>query len=161
DAAERPALTIEDRALFIYTSGTTGMPKAANVNHYRVMLAALGFAGVMGTRAADRMYDCLPMYHTTGGLGATGARLVTGGGVETRVKLRGRGFWDEVVRHECTLFQYVGELCRHLVNAPPHAGETHHRLRLACGNGLRPDIWDTFQKRFDVPRIIEFYAATE
>src|SRR5215469_3231608 len=33
-AAERPALTIEDRALFIYTSGTTGMPKAANVNHY-------------------------------------------------------------------------------------------------------------------------------
>ena len=37
-AAELPALTIEDRALFIYTSGTTGMPKAANINHYRVML---------------------------------------------------------------------------------------------------------------------------
>ena len=31
-------LTIEDRALYIYTSGTTGMPKAANINHYRVML---------------------------------------------------------------------------------------------------------------------------
>ena len=34
--AERPALTIEDRCLYIYTSGTTGLPKAANINHYRV-----------------------------------------------------------------------------------------------------------------------------
>ena len=39
-AAERRALTIEDRALYIYTSGTTGLPKAANINHYRVMLAS-------------------------------------------------------------------------------------------------------------------------
>ncbi len=43
------ALTIEDRALYIYTSGTTGLPKAANINHYRVMLASHAFAGVMDT----------------------------------------------------------------------------------------------------------------
>ena len=34
--SERRALTIEDRCLYIYTSGTTGLPKAANINHYRV-----------------------------------------------------------------------------------------------------------------------------
>ena len=45
------------------------MPKAANINHYRVMLASHAFAGVMDTQASDRMYDCLPMYHTVGGLG--------------------------------------------------------------------------------------------
>jgi len=160
-AAERPALTIEDRALFIYTSGTTGLPKAANVNHYRLMLAALGFAGVMGTRAADRMYDCLPMYHTTGGVVATGALLVKGGSVVIREKFSASAFWDDIVRHDCTIFQYVGELCRYLVNAAPRASETRHRLRLACGNGLRPDIWSVFQGRFRIPRIIEFYAATE
>src|SRR5262245_34228300 len=66
--SERRMLTVEDRALFIYTSGTTGLPKAANMNHYRVMLACHAFAGVMDTRATDRMYDCLPMYHTAGGL---------------------------------------------------------------------------------------------
>ena len=158
---ERPPLTIEDRALFIYTSGTTGMPKAANVNHYRVMLACLGFAGVMGTRETDRMYDCLPMYHTTGGLAATGALLVKGGSVVIRDKFSAQTFWDDIVRHDCTLFQYVGELCRYLVNAPPRAGETQHRVRLACGNGLRPDIWPAFKTRFGIPRIIEFYAATE
>jgi fatty-acyl-CoA synthase len=159
--AERPALTIEDRALFIYTSGTTGMPKAANVNHYRLMLASLGFAGVMDTRASDRMYDCLPMYHTTGGVVATGALLVKGGSVVIREKFSASAFWDDVVRHDCTMFQYIGELCRYLVNAPPSASETRHRVRLCCGNGLRPDVWGAFQARFRIPRIVEFYAATE
>jgi fatty-acyl-CoA synthase len=159
--AERPALTIEDRALFIYTSGTTGMPKAANVNHYRLMLASLGFAGVMGTRASDRMYDCLPMYHTTGGVVAIGALLVKGGSVVIREKFSASAFWDDLVRHDCTIFQYIGELCRYLVNAPPSANETRHRVRLCCGNGLRSDVWDAFQARFRIPHIVEFYAATE
>ncbi len=95
---ERRAHTIEDRALFIYTSGTTGLPKAANMNHYRVMLAAYAFAGVMDTRASDCMYDCLPMYHTAGGLLATGAVLVKGGSVVIREKFSAREFWDDVVR---------------------------------------------------------------
>jgi fatty-acyl-CoA synthase len=160
-AAERLPLTIEDRALYIYTSGTTGLPKAANVNHYRIMLAAFGFAGVMNTKATDCMYDCLPMYHTAGGLVATGAVLVNGGSVVIREKFSAREFWSDVARHDCTLFQYIGELCRYLVNAPPHPDENRHRLRLACGNGLRPDIWNAFKQRFRIPQIMEFYAATE
>jgi fatty-acyl-CoA synthase len=65
------------------------------------------------------------------------------------------------VRHRCTLFMYIGELCRYLVNCPPHPQERAHRLRLCCGNGLRPDIWTEFQSRFAIPLILEFYAATE
>ena len=160
-AAELPALTIEDRALYIYTSGTTGLPKAANVNHYRVMLASYAFAGVMDTRPTDRMYDCLPLYHTAGGVVATGALLVKGGSVVIRDKFSAREFWDDVVRWDCTCFQYIGELCRYLVNSPPSPKEREHHLRLACGNGLRPDVWPQFKRRFRIPQIIEFYAATE
>ncbi len=159
--SERRALTINDRALYIYTSGTTGRPKAANVNHYRLMLASHGFAAVMDTTASDRMYNCLPMYHTVGGVVATGALLVNGGSVVIREKFSAHHFWDDLVRSDCTLFQYIGELCRYLVHSPPTASETRHRLRLACGNGLRPDIWDEFKTRFRIPRIVEFYAATE
>ena len=65
------------------------------------------------------------------------------------------------MRFDCTLFQYIGELCRYLVNSPPSAAETRHRLRLACGNGLRPDLWEAFQTRFRIPQILEFYGATE
>ena len=159
--AERRTLTIEDRALFIYTSGTTGLPKAANINHYRVMLATHAFAAVMDARASDCMYDCLPMYHTAGGLLATGAALVAGGSVVIREKFSAREFWDDIARWDCNLVQYIGELCRYLVNSPPHPKERSHRLRLACGNGLRPDVWQAFKERFRIPRIIEFYAATE
>jgi len=154
-------LTIEDRALYIYTSGTTGMPKAANLNHYRVMLASHAFAGVMDTRGSDRMYDCLPLYHTAGGVVATGALLIKGGSVVIREKFSAREFWDDVARFECTCFQYIGELCRYLVNSPPSPKERAHRLRLACGNGLRPDVWPRFKERFRIPQIIEFYGATE
>jgi fatty-acyl-CoA synthase len=159
--AERPAVTIEDKALFIYTSGTTGLPKAANINHFRLMLAANGFAGVMNTGPDDVMYDCLPMYHTVGGVLATGAVLVGGGRVFIRERFSASEFWDDVVREGCTLFMYIGELCRYLVNSPPHRLERAHRLRLCCGNGLRPDIWTAFQSRFAIPHIVEFYAATE
>jgi fatty-acyl-CoA synthase len=160
-ASDRPLLTIEDHALYIYTSGTTGLPKAANINHYRMMLACYAFAGVMNTRASDRMYDCLPLYHTAGGLVATGAVLLNGGSVVIRERFSAREFWDDIVRWDCTLFQYIGELCRYLVNSPPHPQERAHRLRLACGNGLRPDVWPDFKARFQIPKIIEFYGATE
>ena len=107
------------------------------------------------------MYDCLPMYHTAGGLVATGAVLLNGGSVVIREKFSAREFWDDVVRHECTLFQYIGELCRYLVHSPPNPNETRHRLRMACGNGLRPDLWEEFKTRFRIPHILEFYGATE
>jgi len=158
---ERRPLTIEDRALFIYTSGTTGLPKAANINHYRLMLASHGFAGAMNTGPSDRMYVCLPLYHTTGGVCAVGSALVNGGSVAIRERFSAREFWDDVVRWDCTLFQYIGELCRYLLNSPPSPNEIRHRIRLCCGNGLRPDVWPEFQKRFRIPHILEFYAATE
>ncbi|MEO8667504.1 MAG: long-chain-acyl-CoA synthetase [Bauldia sp.] len=160
-ASERPALTLDDRCLYIYTSGTTGSPKAANINHFRVLAGMNAFSTIMGATAKDRMYDCLPLYHTTGGVLAVGSTLMVGGSVFIREKFSARQFWDDVVDHDCTLFQYIGELCRYLLNAPPHPKESQHRIRLCCGNGLRPDIWVAFQKRFKIPVIREFYAATE
>ena len=34
-------------------------------------------------------------------------------------------------------------------------------VRLAIGNGLRPQIWRNFQTRFRVGQIGEFYGSTE
>jgi fatty-acyl-CoA synthase len=159
--AESRTLTVADRALLIYTSGTTGLPKAAHVNHHRLLTWSLWFAGMMDTRSSDRMYNCLPMYHSIGGVVATGAVLVNGGAVVIRDKFSASQFWDDIARWDCTLLQYIGELCRYLVHAPSHPREQAHRIRLACGNGLRGDVWTAFKERFQIPRILEFYAATE
>jgi fatty-acyl-CoA synthase len=158
---EQRPVKIADRALLIYTSGTTGLPKAANVSHRRLLTWSLWFAGLTNTGPLDRVYNCLPMYHSVGGIVATGAALVRGGSVLIRDKFSAHQFWDDIANGDCTLFQYIGELARYLVNAPSHPRERAHRLRLACGNGLRGDIWEKFQTRFAIPRILEFYASTE
>jgi fatty-acyl-CoA synthase len=158
---EDRTVDLSDLALHIYTSGTTGLPKAAKVSHRRVLSWSGWFAGMMGSGPEDRLYNGLPMYHSVGGVVAVGGVLVNGGSVVLKEKFSAREFWSDVVRWDCTLFQYIGELCRYLLNAPPHPDETRHRLRLACGNGLRADVWTPFQDRFAIPHILEFYAATE
>ncbi|MFV2092223.1 MAG: AMP-binding protein [Hyphomicrobiales bacterium] len=161
EAAERVALTIDDACLFIYTSGTTGQPKAATISHYRVLAIMNGFSAIMGARASDKMYVALPLYHSSGGLLALGATLTVGGAAIIKDRFSTTEFWPDIVRHQATMFQYIGELCRYLLNAPVCAEERQHKIRLICGNGLRPDIWPEFKARFRLPKIIEFYGATE
>jgi fatty-acyl-CoA synthase len=158
--AARPPVG-RDPALLIYTSGTTGLPKAAKVSHARVLEWSWWFAGMMNAQPADRLYDCLPLYHSTGGVVAVGAMLVKGGSVLIRQRFSASRFWDDVAGWNCTIIQYIGELCRYLVQSAPHPRERDHQLRLACGNGLRRDVWERFQERFALPQILEFYAATE
>lgn len=148
-------------ALLIYTSGTTGMPKAAIVSHARILQWSYWFAGMMGTQPTDRLYNCLPLYHSTGGVCAIGAALVNGGSVYIRRRFSVQKFWSEICDSGSTIFQYIGELCRYLLRAPQHPQETEHNLRLCCGNGLREEVWRGFEARFGIPRIIEFYAMTE
>ncbi len=57
--------------------------------------------------------------------------------------------------------QYIGEICRYLLATPEKPAERQHRIFLAYGNGLRPQIWVKFQQRFGIGRIGEFYGATE
>ena len=161
ESGELREITIHDRALCIFTSGSTGLPKAANVSHARVMQWGLWFAGMMDVQQTDRLYNCLPMYHSVGGVLAPGAMLVAGGSLVVREKFSASQFWNDIIRWECTAFQYIGELCRYLLHSPYAANETEHRLRIACGNGLAAGVWEAFQQRFQIPQIFEFYAATE
>lgn len=57
--------------------------------------------------------------------------------------------------------QYIGEICRYLLNQPRRDSERQHRVRMALGNGLRQSIWEEFMTRFNIPQIAEFYGATE
>jgi fatty-acyl-CoA synthase len=158
---ERRSVTIDDLALYIYTSGTTGLPKAARVSHARVMQWSHWFAGMMDVQSTDRLYNCLPMYHSVGGVQAIGAMLASGGSAVVREKFSARQFFADVARYDCTLIQYIGELCRYLLHTEPSSADTGHRVRLACGNGMAAEVWNRFKDRFQIPQILEFYAATE
>jgi fatty-acyl-CoA synthase len=161
DRAIREEIKAGGVALYIYTSGTTGMPKAARITHAKAQLYMRAFAATTQAKPTDRVYCCLPLYHSTGGLCAVGAAFETGAALVVRKRFSATAFWSDIVAHGCTIFVYIGELCRYLVNSPEHPQEREHKIRLAFGNGLRPEIWTEFQKRFRIPEILEFYGSTE
>ena len=159
--ASSPGGWTDRTALLIFTSGTTGFPKAARISHHRILEWSLWFAGIMDTGPDDRLYNCLPMYHSTGGVAGIGGVLVNGGAVILAERFSRRRFWTEIVEQSCTIFLYIGELCRYLLRPSADEIETRHQLRLCCGNGLRAEVWTAFQARFRIPAILEFYASTE
>ena len=147
----RQGVTAKDRAFFIYTSGTTGLPKAANFSHMRMLFMMTGFFAALRPGPEDRIYDPLPLYDSTGGVCAVGLAFLSGGALIIKRRFSVHEFWPDIHRHGATMFQYVGELCRYLVNQPIGPAESGHRLRLAFGNGLGRDVWDVLQDRFGVP----------
>ncbi|XP_054897623.1 long-chain fatty acid transport protein 1-like isoform X1 [Poeciliopsis prolifica] len=150
-----------DRLFYIYTSGTTGMPKAAVVVHSRYFrIAASGFHS-FGLRPDDILYTCLPLYHSAGTIMGVGQCLLFGLTVVIRRKFSASRFWDDCVKHNCTVIQYIGEVCRYLLAQPVRPSEARHRVRVAIGNGLRPSVWEEFVRRFKIQRVAEFYGATE
>ncbi len=150
-----------DGLFYIYTSGTTGLPKAARVSHSKALTAGTGCWKFQSLTPADRLYCCLPLYHSAGGMLATAGILMAGGTLVTARKFSASRFWSDCVQHDITVFQYIGELCRYLLNSPPHPDERRHHVRTILGNGLRPEVWGPFQERFGIKRIVEFYGATE
>ncbi|XP_038123778.1 very long-chain acyl-CoA synthetase-like [Cyprinodon tularosa] len=156
----RANTNLKSPAAYIYTSGTTGLPKAAVVNHERVWVASslLSFAGV---HSSDVLYLYLPLYHSSGFLMGLCGAIDKGITVVLRQKFSVSNFWKDCRKHNVTIFQYIGEIMRYLCNTPKKDNDKDHKVRLAIGNGIRPDTWADFQERFGNIGILECYGATE
>ncbi len=161
DRSKRAHLLGKDMCLYVYTSGTTGLPKAARLTQARTQGMMKSFVAPCRITPRDKIYITLPLYHGTGGLCGIGQALMTGATVILRRKFSATAFWEEATAERATAIVYIGELCRYLVNSPPHPKERSHTIRTGFGNGLRPDVWQTFLDRFNIPHLCEFYGSTE
>ena len=153
---------MKDVAAYIFTSGTTGLPKAALVDHAKLVKGS--FAGhflCFNFNKNDRLYMTLPLYHSTGLILGWAASLRSGCPNVIKSKFSASDFWNDVKKYNVNKFIYVGELCRYLMNLPPSDGDKDNPITQISGNGLRPDIWESFQKRFNISKIVEIYGATE
>uniref|UniRef100_A0A1B6DSZ8 long-chain-fatty-acid--CoA ligase n=2 Tax=Clastoptera arizonana TaxID=38151 RepID=A0A1B6DSZ8_9HEMI len=154
-------MNMMDPILYIYTSGTTGLPKAAIMSHCRFLFMTLAIYYMLKIKKNDIVYDSLPLYHTAGGMLGVGQVLINGCTVALRSKFSVSNFWTDCIKYECTVAQYIGEMCRYLLASPERPEEKLHKVRLVFGNGLRSQIWNQFVNRFNIKQIGEFYGATE
>jgi fatty-acyl-CoA synthase len=160
--ATTAAVLAKDKAFYIFTSGTTGMPKASVMTHYRWLRALAGFGGLgLRLHGDDTLYCCLPLYHNNALTVAVGSVINAGATLALGKSFSASRFWDEVIASGATAFLYIGEICGYLLNQPPKPTDRQHKVRVIIGNGLRPAIWDEFTERFGIPRVCEFYAASE
>ena len=160
--ASASAVQAKDTAFYIFTSGTTGFPKASVMTHRR-WLAALAAFGGLGLRlhSSDTLYCCLPLYHNNALTVALSSVINSGSTLLLGKSFSASRFWDEVIAGDATAFIYIGEICRYLLNQPPKPTDRAHKVRVIAGNGLRPEIWNEFTKRFGIERVCEFYASSE
>jgi len=160
-ASLRAGLVAGDDLFYIYTSGTTGLPKAARLSHMRYLGVGDGMSAVSGWGPDDVILCVLPLYHGAGGMVVVSSALSQGATVVLRRRFSASRFWDEVREYGVTACQYIGEICRYLLNQPPTERDRDHPLRVMMGAGLGPDIWTEFQERFGIERIQEGWSSTE
>ena len=154
--------TLSETAFYVFTSGTTGLPKAAVVSNRRFLqLGRLATIAGLRCTVGDRIYLCLPLYHSTGLVVGFSAALCSGAAMFIRRRFSARNFLKDVRENHVTHMIYVGELLRYLHNMPRTSNDAENPLHTIMGNGLRPDIWDDFKQRFGIKRITEFYSASE
>lgn len=152
----------KDPVLYIYTSGTTGLPKATIQNDRKLFSVYSGLGKVINRVSAnDVLYCSLPLYHATGLLICWLTAASNGASFVIKRKFSASEFWNDVEHYKITVLCYVGELCRYLVNQKQSAKDKKHTVRMAVGNGLKADLWNTFKERFAIKEIRELYASSE
>ena len=157
----REGIKSGDIALYIYTSGTTGLPKAAKITHIRTIGFMRTFVPACNITKEDRIYLTLPLYHATGGICGVGSALQTGAAIILKDKFSASSFWSDAKKGAATMFVYIGEFGRYLMNQPPSPAERDHKIVKAFGNGLRGDVWREITARTGIEKIVEFYGSTE
>ncbi|CAO1625454.1 unnamed protein product [Sympodiomycopsis kandeliae] len=161
DASYRKDVTEKTPACLIYTSGTTGLPKAALCSHGRIGTAPVVWSTLNKFTPQDRIYTPMPLYHSSAAFICIAAAWYSGSTVIIGRKFSASRYWTEVRNNDATVVQYIGEIARYLLAVPPSDLDKAHRVRMAYGNGMRPDVWSKFRDRFNVKEISEFYASSE
>jgi citronellyl-CoA synthetase len=156
-------VTPADIIAYVFTSGTTGgMPKAAILKHGRLVRSRyLNGKVVLNLKPKDTIYIPLPFFHTNALALSWPTVFASGSAVAIRRKFSVSNFWQDVRKFNVTVWCYIGELCRYLINQPPRSDDRDNPLVKIIGNGLRPDIWHDFKRRFGISKVYEIYGAAE
>ena len=151
-----------DTHLYIFTSGTTGLPKATHFPHHRMVVSGIMYGQALARLTSeDIMYVSTPLFHPHGLVFGMSCVFTIGGTLALARKFSASRFWDDVRKYKATVFNYVGELCRYLMNQPPKPNDADNLVKTIIGNGLRPEIWKEFKTRFGIERVGEFYGTSE
>ena len=148
-------------AFNIFTSGTTGLPKAVTLSNFKFLRVGIFGTTTLLLETDDTIYVPLPLYHGLGLNVGWGAAIWKGSSIALRKRFSASEYWKDIKNYNATCTLYIGEIPRYLLNRPESEFVRDSPLRKMVGLGLKKVVWERFSSRFNVPRIVEYFGATE
>jgi crotonobetaine/carnitine-CoA ligase len=160
-AAGAPAGAVRpgDTVAILYTSGTTGLAKGVCCPQAQLFWWGVYSARALGIREGDVLFTTLPLFHTNA-LNAFYQAILNGCTYVLEPKFSASGFWAAARRHNAAVGYLLGAMASMLLAQPSTADDSAHRLRVALGGGVPPQIHRPFFERFGVP-LVDGYGSTE
>jgi crotonobetaine/carnitine-CoA ligase len=148
-----------DTLAILYTSGTTGPSKGVMCPHTQYYWWGINTIQLLEITAEDVLCSSLPLFHINA-LSSFAQALLSGAHMVLHERFSASGFWKATGQSGATVIYVLGAMVPILLAQPAGAEERSHRVRLALGPGVPPDMIAEFGKRTGV-RLLEGYASTE
>lgn len=148
-----------DTVAILYTSGTTGPAKGVCCPQAQMFWWGVCSARALGIRDGDVLFTTLPLFHTNA-LNAFYQALLNGCRYVLEPKFSASGFWTAARAHDAGVGYLLGAMASMLLAQPKSENDRAHRLRVALGGGVPPQIHQPFMERFGVP-LVDGYGSTE
>ena len=144
----------------MYTSGTTGIPKGVVKRIGTASIDKLLMLARMMYQPDDILYTALPLFHANALILTAGLAMSAGLPFGLEKRFSASGFWDSITRFGATTFNALGAMVPILMKQPPKPTDAHNSVRMVFTAACPADLWQPFEKRFDV-KIWEGYSAVD
>ncbi len=144
--------------LLVFTSGSTGAPKAVRVSQGRTVRMMAGAAAIYTDQ--DVLYCAMPMFHLNALAGSLFPGLSAGARVVLKRKFSASTFLDDVRKHGCTSFNYVGRALSYILAQPPTEHDADNALVFCVGAEASARDRKEFRRRFGC-YVVEGYTSSE
>jgi crotonobetaine/carnitine-CoA ligase len=152
------ALT-SDPAEILYTSGTTGQPKGVVLPHYSFINRAREVASIVSLRKDDVLFNCLPLFHTSGQVMTTLPALLGGLTSAQMEWFHLSKFWRFASETKSTISFLLMRMVNLLLKYSEKNFVQNNLRAIMCG-GVGSEIQRAFSEKFGV-ELIEGYGMTE
>jgi acyl-CoA synthetase (AMP-forming)/AMP-acid ligase II len=150
-----------DPMSIIYTSGTTGKPKGVILPHYSYINTGRMFVDTVLSGDGDhRAFTTLPLSHCNAQQTTVTGSIIAAADFALAAEFDPDRFWDQIRRHDATVFNYIGTMITNLHNADERPDDADNPAVYGIGADAPPAVIDEFEPRFDV-QLVEGYGLTE
>lgn len=158
----KPEVTFSPDSLLLimYTSGTTGLPKGVVFRYNKNLVDKIKLLAQIAMKPDSIYYTPLALFHGNALFVTTTQVLVAGTTVALSKKFSASRFWEEVWRSGATVFNTIGAMIPILMRQPQHPHEKDHKVSLVISAGCPAEMWEPFEKRFNIT-LWEAYGAID